>query len=51
MVDFTDDLIIEHPVSIRQKVYDYLRNQILSNHIRRFDFGTKTRPDIFNEGN
>jgi DNA-binding GntR family transcriptional regulator len=33
MADFTDDLIIEHPVSIRQKVYDYLRNQILSNHI------------------
>jgi DNA-binding GntR family transcriptional regulator len=33
MVDFSDDLIIEHPVPIRQKVYDYLRNQILSNHI------------------
>lgn len=33
MVDFTDELIIEHPVSIRQKVYDYLRNQILSNLI------------------
>lgn len=33
MADFADDLIIEHPVSIRQKVYDYLRNQILSNHI------------------
>jgi DNA-binding GntR family transcriptional regulator len=33
MADFTDELIIEHPVSIRQKVYDYLRNQILSNHI------------------
>lgn len=33
MVDFADDLIIEAPVSIRQKVYDYLRNQILSNRI------------------
>ena len=33
MVDFTEDLIIEHPVSIRQKVYDYLRDQILSNQI------------------
>ena len=33
MADITDDLIIEHPVSIRQKVYNYLRNQILSNHI------------------
>ena len=33
MPDFADDLIIEAPVSIRQKVYDYLRNQILSNHI------------------
>lgn len=33
MADFTDDLIIEHPKSIRQKVYEYLRNQILSNHI------------------
>jgi DNA-binding GntR family transcriptional regulator len=33
MVDFSEDLIIEHPVSIRQKVYDYLQNQILSNHI------------------
>ena len=33
MVDFSDDLIIEHRMPIRQKVYDYLRNQILSNHI------------------
>jgi len=33
MVDLADDLIIEAPVSIRQKVYDFLRNQILSNHI------------------
>jgi DNA-binding GntR family transcriptional regulator len=33
MADFTDDLIIEHPVSIRQRVYDYLRNRILSNQI------------------
>jgi DNA-binding GntR family transcriptional regulator len=33
MADFADDLIIEAPVSIRQKVYDYLRNQILSNQI------------------
>ena len=33
MADFADDLVIEAPVSIRQKVYDYLRNQILSNHI------------------
>ena len=33
MADFADDLIIEAPVSIRQKVYDYLRNQILYNHI------------------
>jgi DNA-binding GntR family transcriptional regulator len=33
MADFADDFIIEAPVSIRQKVYDYLRNQILSNQI------------------
>ena len=33
MVDFSDDLTIEHRMPIRQKVYDYLRNQILSNHI------------------
>ena len=51
MVDFTDDLIVEHPVSIRQKVSDYLRNQILSNPIRRFAFGVKTRPAVFKEGN
>ena len=51
MAHFSDDLIIEQPLSICQKVYDYLRNQILSNHIRRFDFGTKTRLDIFSEGN
>jgi DNA-binding GntR family transcriptional regulator len=53
MVDLADDLIIEAPVSIRQKVYDFLRNQILSNHIAagerlvegRFAFKTKTRWD------
>jgi DNA-binding GntR family transcriptional regulator len=28
-----DDFIIEQPVSIRHKVYDYLRNEILSNRI------------------
>lgn len=33
MADFTDDLVIETPVSIRQKVYDHLRNEILSNRI------------------
>ena len=33
MVDLANDLIIEAPVSIRQKAYDFLRNQILSNHI------------------
>jgi DNA-binding GntR family transcriptional regulator len=33
MVNLADDLIIETPVSIRQKVYIFLRNQILSNHI------------------
>jgi DNA-binding GntR family transcriptional regulator len=33
MVDLADDLIIEAPVSIRQKVYDFLRNKILSNRI------------------
>jgi DNA-binding GntR family transcriptional regulator len=33
MVDLADDLIIEAPVPIRQKVYDFLRNEILSNHI------------------
>ena len=51
MAVFTDDWIIEHPVSIRQKVYDYLRNPILSNPIRRFAFGVKTRPAVFKEGN
>ncbi len=30
----TDDFVIEHPVSIRHKVYEYLRNEILSNRIR-----------------
>ncbi len=34
MADLADDLVIEAPVSIRQKVYDFLRNQILSNHIQ-----------------
>ncbi len=33
MADLADDLMIETPVPIRQKVYDFLRNQILSNHI------------------
>lgn len=33
MVNPTDDFVIEHPVSIRHKVYDNLRNEILSNHI------------------
>ena len=33
MPDFSDDFIIEHPVSIRQKVYGFLRDQILSNQI------------------
>ena len=33
MANFADDLIIEAPVSIRQKVYDHLRNQIFSNRI------------------
>ena len=51
MAVFTDDLIIEHPVSIRQKVYDYLRNPILSNPICSFAFGAKTRPAVFKEGN
>ena len=37
MADPTDDFVIEHPVSIRQKVYDFLRNQILSNHIAAGD--------------
>ena len=37
MVDLADDLIIEAPVSIRQKVYDFLRNEILSNHIQSGD--------------
>jgi hypothetical protein len=49
MAIFTDDLIVEHPVSIRQKVYDYLRNPILSNPIRRFAFEAKTRSDVFAE--
>jgi DNA-binding GntR family transcriptional regulator len=33
MADPTDDFVIEQPVSIRHKVYDYLRNEILSNRI------------------
>jgi DNA-binding GntR family transcriptional regulator len=33
MADPTDDFVIEHPVSIRHKVYEYLRNEILSNRI------------------
>lgn len=33
MADPIDDFVIEHPVSIRQKVYDHLRNEILSNRI------------------
>jgi DNA-binding GntR family transcriptional regulator len=33
MADSSDDFVIEHPVSIREKVYDYLRNEILSNRI------------------
>jgi DNA-binding GntR family transcriptional regulator len=33
MTGSVDDFVIEHPVSIRQKVYDHLRNKILSNHI------------------
>lgn len=33
MIGLADDLKIEAPVSIRQKVCDFLRNQILSNHI------------------
>lgn len=34
MDDLADDLMIETPVPIRQKVYDFLRNEILSNHIK-----------------
>jgi DNA-binding GntR family transcriptional regulator len=53
MVDLADDLIIEAPVSIRQKGYDFLRNQILSNPIvagerlveGHFAFNIKTRSD------
>ncbi|MEJ2167322.1 MAG: winged helix-turn-helix domain-containing protein, partial [Desulfobacterales bacterium] len=37
MVDLADDLIIEAPVSIRQKVYEFLRNEILSDHIQSGD--------------
>jgi DNA-binding GntR family transcriptional regulator len=33
MVDSSSDFVIEHPVSIREKVYDYLRNEIFSNRI------------------
>ena len=33
MADPTDDFVIEHPVSIREKVHDYLRNEIFSNRI------------------
>jgi DNA-binding GntR family transcriptional regulator len=33
MIDLANDLTIEEPVSIRHKVYDFLRNQILSNRI------------------
>ena len=33
MADLADDLMIEPPVPIRQKVYDFLRNEILSNRI------------------
>jgi len=33
VVDLADDLIIEAPVPIRQKVCDFLRNEILCNHI------------------
>jgi DNA-binding GntR family transcriptional regulator len=33
MADSSHDFVIEHPVSIRQKVYDHLRNEILSNRI------------------
>ncbi|MCK4984705.1 MAG: GntR family transcriptional regulator, partial [Desulfobacterales bacterium] len=33
MADPTDDFVIEQPVSIRHKVYEYLRNEILSNRI------------------
>jgi len=33
MADIADDLMIKPPVPIRQKVYDFLRNEILSNHI------------------
>jgi DNA-binding GntR family transcriptional regulator len=33
MAGSVEDFVIEHPVSIRKKVYDHLRNEILSNHI------------------
>jgi DNA-binding GntR family transcriptional regulator len=33
MTDLADDLMIEPPVPIRQRVYDFLRNEILSNRI------------------
>ena len=33
MADPIDDFVIEHPLSIREKVYDHLRNEILSNRI------------------
>ena len=33
MADLADDLMIKPSVPIRQKVYDFLRNEILSNHI------------------
>ena len=33
MADSSSDFVIEHPVSIREKVYDYLRNEILCNRI------------------
>jgi DNA-binding GntR family transcriptional regulator len=33
MADPSDNFVIEHPVSIREKVYDHLRNEILCNRI------------------
>lgn len=34
MADIADDLMIKPPVPIRHKIYDFLRNEILSNEIK-----------------
>jgi DNA-binding GntR family transcriptional regulator len=51
MADPTDEFVIEHPVSIRHKVYDYLRNEILSNRISAGSyFGNGESGRVFSKG-